>query len=99
MKMYLVNVIFGEELNDVDIILVPYKQYLVIETLGQKYCNWLASDKNPNRLVSSRGIPYFDCETAGFIEWLNTNFCHESEKAVIVCEHTMYNPTLRSLNF
>ena len=42
--MKYVNVVFGDDLSDVEIISVPDDVAENIEDLGQQFCNWLSND-------------------------------------------------------
>ena len=88
--MKYVNVVFGDDLSDVDIISAPDDVAENIEDLGQQFCNWLSNDEAYEyRRVAENGIIYGILETNGFVTWLNRFHCGDiDEKAVIVVEHT-----------
>ena len=84
-----VNIIYGNDDSDVDIISVPDCIVHIIEELGQLFCIWLQCTENEFRQVSEDGFVYSICETEGFIIWLNRYICNGTEKATIVRQHTV----------
>ena len=86
-----VYVIYDSHYEDSDIISVPMRIVEDIQNVGQMFCNWLAqSDIPDDYYVYINGHKCTNCETDGFIKWLNTYFLNKDEQASIVKQHTQY---------
>ena len=101
LKMRLVNVIYGNDYNDVDLILVPQWVAQKIYDYVQEFCDWLITDPDQTyKRITNEGLVSYICETDGFIDWLNKHIIKsELEKATIVSQHLNYNPELPSAEF
>lgn len=99
-KMELVNIVFEEEYDDVDIIAVPDKLYANIEELGQQFQRWLAKGEHNYWKILPNGQRVLIGETVGFVEWLNDHVLNNSDEEVkIIEEHVQYNPELGRVDF
>ena len=94
-----INIVFENELNDVDIIAIPDEIALDIDKICQEFFNWLPSAKGNDYWTIIDGKKYNVAETVGFIKWLNSSYCQGTEKAYIVKEHTNYCLDNESIEF
>ena len=86
-----VYVVYDSHYEDSDIISVPSRIVSDIQNIGQMFCNYLSQPNIPDDYyVFINGRKYVNCETTGFIKWLNTYFLDDEEQASIVKQHTQY---------
>ena len=96
----LVNVLFFDNNEDVDIIYVPESVYDKVELYGQQFCDWLNSGNiNEEYYVTINGRKCISLETVGFINWLNKYVCLGNDKARIVEQHTKLNRSFKTVDF
>lgn len=83
------NILYEDDENDVDIICVPEVISSQMENIAQEFLDWLPNADAENNLYwkEINGDKCNICETDGFIEWLNNNYCSASQKAYIVAQH------------
>lgn len=94
-----INIVFENELNDVDIIAVPNEIAIDIEKIGQEFLDWLPLAEDDDYWTTIDGRRYNVCETEGFIKWLNSSYCQGTEKSFVVREHTNYCPDIKTIEF
>ena len=97
--MEYINIVYESDCNDADIIAIPDVIYCCIYTIAQDFINWLVSSES-NIILTSEGKQVINCETIGFIDWLNSYVLHDSiEKAFIVSEHVIANDDYITVDF
>lgn len=92
--MKLINLTFGDDREDVDILSVPDCVCENIESITQEFFNWLENTKEHGcwRETES-GVPYLAVETKDYVEWLNKHYCNQdNDKVTVVKSHVKYNP-------
>ena len=97
-----VNVIFGDDICDVDIIAIPKDIAQIIDTLAGIFSEWLLKDapQNDNDYwVEINGKICSNLETKGFVKWLNSYYCNNDNKAYIVEQHTIYCSKYKCIEF
>ncbi len=85
-----VNLVFDNILNDADIIAVPDEVASRIEEIGQEFLDWIPSAEDSDYWKIINGRKCVIAETDGFIKWLNSCYCKETEKAYVVARNTNY---------
>ncbi len=95
-----VCILFDDMYNDTDIISVPDILYANIEELGQQFQRWLEKGEHDFWVTSPNGKRYLNCETDGFVWWLNKQLGDDhNEKVKIVVQHVRYRPYLKTVEF
>lgn len=99
--MVKINIRYDGVDDDVDIVAIPSEIISTLDEIVQAFLNWLptAPLDDPDYWVFTREKRISNLETVGFIKWLNNNYCTGSKKAVIVCQHTDYQPQYKSIEF
>jgi len=100
--MKLINVVYEEDYEDVDILSVPDYIYENIENEVQLYFDWLfdKSSSHDYWKKNEKGGEYIDCDTDAFVNWLNEyKLDSNSEKVYIIQSHTIYHPEYKSAEF
>jgi len=84
-----VNIVFNEEERDWDIIDVPDVLANDIESIHQRFVDWVCSEANKGRfLVYADGIESHNYDIEDFLGWINDELTNEiSEKAKIQCRN------------
>lgn len=96
----LVNILYFDNSEDVDVIYVPEYIYDKVELYGQQFCDWLGSGNiDDEYYVIIHGRKCISLETVGFINWLNKYICLDNDKAYIVEQHTKLNPLYKTVDF
>ena len=87
-----VIVLFDEQYDDVDILVVPERIAENINYYGQSYCRWLESPEvDPKLCTIVNGVKCTILETEGFVGWLNSNVIKDDEeKATILQTNTVF---------
>lgn len=85
-KMFEVNLVFGNTYDDVDIISVPDFIYENLEDLKDEFED-LVYDQTGDWV----------CDTQKFVLWLNEQV--KGEKVTVIKAHTLLNPRLKSVDF
>ena len=91
MLMEKVNIIYDDEMDDVDIIAIPKEMCREIENLVQSYMEWLmesAPKDDEDYWITINGKRFSNLETVGFVKWLNNYYCNNSGKVSIIEQHT-----------
>ena len=94
-----VNVVFDNDLNDVDIIAIPDAILSKIEAIGQEFLDWVPNEKDNDYWTIIDGRRYSVAETDGFIKWLNSCYCSKTDKAYVVAKNTNYLPQYKTIEF
>ena len=97
--MQKVIIIYDENYDDCDIISVPDYIAKDIEKYGQTFCDWLLTTDDEYYYVYKNGRKYLNCETIGFLKWLNQFVCHKGLKAVLEEQHIQYRKGYPLLEF
>lgn len=100
--MKLMNVVFDEYYDDVDIILVPDDMAEVIDDLLGIYNDWTSEQKKRGVWHKFRdGITGFVAatDTVDFIEWVNHFYYDEEGEITIIESNTKYNPLYPQIDF
>ena len=79
-----VNIVFDDFFDDADIIAVPDELVPKIEAIGQEFLHWDPPAEDSDYWVIIDGRKCCAAETTGFIKWLNSNYCANTEKAYIL---------------
>ncbi len=91
--MKAVNLVFGEDYNDVDILLVPDEIADNIDVVLRKFNKWLSIPENQNRfLVPYHGRMVLGIDTKEFLWWLNNCEMLDNQESTILKQHTAYQP-------
>ncbi|MBQ4562351.1 MAG: hypothetical protein IJA55_08510 [Clostridia bacterium] len=95
------NIVYDEEYNDTDIISVPEEIFNNLNTVVNEFMAYLdyAPKDDIDYWVEIDGILCSNLETVGFIKWLNNTYCAGKEKAVIVKQHTDYDPKYKTIEW
>ena len=96
--MKLVNIMYFNDKNDVDVISVPDDIYDDIVQLGQDYCNFLGKGDH-NFWSEHNGKKFPVLETGGFVWWLNKEFASLYGESFIVKQHVRYKKKRRTIDF
>ena len=94
-----INIVFDDVFDDVDIIAIPDEISSKIEAIGQEFLHWVPNAKENDYWTIIDGKKYSVAETEGFIKWLNSGYCSETEKAYVVEAHTNYCPIYKVVAF
>lgn len=109
--MKLINILYDYEYDDVedtvivtdyvDIISVPDFVCDNLDSIVQKFFDWVSNTKNYDYYIkNANGEEVLDIGTNEFIKWLNNNYIqYENQEIRIVEEHTNYNPNYPSALF
>lgn len=90
--MIKVNILFDDEYEDTDIIVVPKELSDKIATLANEFLHWTGpKDDKDYWGVDEKGNYFEIAETVGFIKWLNTFYCKGEKKAYVVAQHIAYD--------
>ena len=96
-----INIVFDDEFDDVDILLVPDDIADNIENVVQEFFNWVEIPENRKRFVVRiiDGYEIISFATEEFIWWLNEIKIQTPPKAEILIQHTKYIPDYPSAEF
>ena len=99
--MKLINILYADEYNDVDILRVPDFIHDNIGNVVQDFFNWVSSTKSHGYYKQGPdGHEVLCVGTNEFVKWLNENYVqYEDQEIVVVEEHTKYNPNYPSAEF
>ena len=97
--MIKINIVFEDDVEDVDIISVPDELVPDIEEIGQEFLDWIPSTNDNNYFSIIDGHKYFIAETDGFVQWLNTHYCQGMQKVCVVKKHTLLCNEYKTLEF
>ena len=96
-----INIVFDEEMDDVDIIALPENIFRDIASITRQFMDWLpdAPKDNSDYWAHINGKSCLTLETDGFVKWLNQTYCLGSNEAFIVEQHTKYHPEYQRIDF
>ena len=94
-----VNIVFDDVYDDADIIAVPDEIVSNIEKIGQEFLDWKPPEDDSDYWVIIDGKKCQNVETDGFLKWLNSRYCQETEKAYVVARNTDYCPEYKIIDF
>lgn len=94
-----VNIVFDDIFDDADIISVPNEIISKIEAIGQEFLFWQPPENDSDYWTVVNGKKYRVAETDGFIKWLNTNYCQNTEKAYVIKRNTDFCPEYKTIEF
>lgn len=95
-----VCILFDDMYDDTDIISVPDSLYDDIQELGRQFPWWLEKGEHDFWVTSPNGKRYLNCETDGFVWWLNKQLGDDcKEKVKIVAQHVRYRPYLKTIHW
>lgn len=99
--MKLVNIVYADEYNDVDIICVPNFVHDNMDTVVQEFFDWASSTKEHGYYKQGSNEQEVLClGTDEFIKWLNEYYIqYENQEIAVVEAHTKYNPNYPSAEF
>jgi hypothetical protein len=91
--MQKVNVVFDDVFDDADIILIPDKIERNLRDIVNQFFAWSKDTDDPAYWTVINGKKVGVLETRGFIDWINNfHLKNNKEKALILEQHTNYNP-------
>lgn len=92
--MKLINLVFDEELNEVDILEVPDHIADNIEHYVVEFNRWLFDPENRKRFLAPyKGHLELAIGTEEFLWWLNFYHSSEKESSTIIRQHTTFCPS------
>ena len=96
-----INIVFDEEMDDVDIIALPENIFRDIASITRQFMDWLpdAPKYDSDYWAHINGKSCLTLETDGFVKWLNQTYCHGSNEVFIVEQHTKYHPEYQRIDF
>lgn len=99
--MVRVNILYADNIEDADIILVPENIAQNIEFFTQKFFDWVYANENQKlfQKTDSLGRVYVSIGTQDFIWWLNEYEISTIPYASIVKEHTTCCPNYPTAQF
>ncbi len=98
--MKLINVVFEDDLDDVDIIEVPDFIANDLNKYADGFIKWLCCTQDTRFIKKNKnGNTYYVCETDGFLYWLNNFVINAEERAVLVLEHVMFDNRYNRIDF
>lgn len=88
--MRYINLVYDDNYDDVDILLVPDFVAENVEDTSSKFLSWLNVSENQQRflIVLEDGRQILGVETEGFLWWLNNVMINHGPKAKIIKQHT-----------
>ena len=93
------NIVFDGIFENADIIAVPDEIADKIEQLGQEFLEWVTETSDSDYQMIVDGKVCVVAETDGFIKWLNSCYCPESEKVYVIARNTNYCPEYKTIEF
>ena len=109
--MKLINILYDYEYDDVqdtievtdcvDIVRVPDFVCDNLDSIVQKFFDWVSNTKNYNYYIkNANGEEVLAIGTNEFVKWLNETYIQcENQEITIVETHTEYNPNYPSALF
>ena len=96
-----INIIYDDIYNDVDIVSIPTEISDMLDEIVQAFLKWLPTaplnDSDYWVFIGEKRVS--NLETVGFVKWINDNYSISNKQAVIVCQHTDYQPEYKSIKF
>ena len=99
--MRLVNLLFDEEYENVDILSVPDDIADNIDNIAQEFTRWIWFPENRQQFMVtlSDGKECLSFDTKEFLWWLNNIFLSPGQTAAIYLQHTSFHPEHPTANF
>lgn len=94
-----VNIVFDSMFEEADIIVIPDELTSKIEAIGQEFLDWLPNTNDSDYWTIIDEQKYLVAETDGFIKWLNSYYCSETEKAYVLMKKVKYCPLYKVIEF
>ena len=96
-----VNVVYDDDFDDVDILLVPDYVADNIERIVNEFNHWILLPENHGRFVAKviNGYEVLGIGTAEFLWWLNHVKIDIAPKASIITQHTNLVPEFPCAEF
>ena len=94
-----INIVFDGMFDDADIIAVPDEIVSRIGEIGQEFLDWVPSAEDSDYWIIIDEQKCSVAETDGFIKWLNSVYCNNTEKAHVVARNTSYCPDYTIIEF
>lgn len=94
-----INIVYDDMYDDADIIAIPDFLVSAIEAIGQEFLFWIPTTDDEKYWIYIDGKKCSIAETIGFIDWLNSTYCKETEKAYIISQNTNYCPDYKIIEF
>ena len=95
-----IYIVYDSHYEDSDIISAPIRVVQNAEKIVQDFFDWLNHSDIPDEyFVYINGHKCINCETVGFVAWLNSHFLVEGEKASIVKQHVKYKYGAYKIDF
>lgn len=93
------NILYEDDKDDVDIICVPHFIANKMTILAQDFLDWLPNAGEDIYWTVLDGRKVSVCETDGFVQWLNENYCRDTQKVFIVNQHVQFCDELGTVEF
>ena len=83
------NLVFGSDYSDVDILAIPDAMQEQIETMIQDFFDWLPEHLSEHTFwtKTEKGNVVYSIGTDEILWWLNRNISTEEEKVRVICSH------------
>ena len=96
-----INLLYGNDTSDVDILCVPNHIADNIENITQQFFNWMGDINNVHnyRRTNEMGEPYLEIDTEAFVWWLNNYYPHVDEIVAIFEQHVDFCPDYPTAEF
>lgn len=87
-----INLIYEDDYNDVDILLVPDDVADNIDDVVRCFFSWLRVEENASRFMvtTASGHKGLSVDTKEFIWWLNNIWIRNDSEAKVIVQHTSY---------
>lgn len=93
------NVLYENDKTDVDIICIPVQIADKMEFLSQEFLDWLPNATNDIYWTIIEGQKCSVCETEGFVQWLNDNYCNNCQQVAIINKHVNFVKEYNTVEF
>ena len=99
--MQFINIIYGDDYNDADILLVPDLVCNNLNDIVQSFFDWLFTTKDHGYWKTNcNGDSYLSAGTNEFVKWLSDQYGNlENEEIRVVKKNTKYNPSYPVADF
>ena len=89
-----INIVYDDYFDDADILLVPDYVAEHIKSVVMQFNKWLVIPENhgPFLVSTENGAFCLSIDTEEFLWWLNNILITDDSKAVVVKQHTSFNP-------
>ena len=99
--MQFINIIYGDDYNYADILLVPDLVCNNLNDIVQSFFDWLFTTKDHGYWKTNcNGDSYLSAGTNEFVKWLSDQYGNlENEEIRVVKKNTKYNPSYPVADF